>query len=156
MYSFSLYRYYIDIIYFLQCQYAGSTSISGLEKVTTLAAKLKIDRQNIDEEVQKTKKCQEDIKYEQQYLSARLEIVERLKDMLEQQIGAGNVQNIMEHYAEISQQTLSVSFFVGIFHLRFTTLLKSFHLYCLVNIIYERIMFTSIATPMKRTLCHKV
>lgn len=103
------YRYYIDIIYFLQCQYAGSTSISSLEKIITLAAKLKIDRQNIDAEIEKTKKYHEDIKYEQQYLSARLEIVERLKDMLEQQIGAGSVQNIMEHYAEISQQTLSVS-----------------------------------------------
>ncbi|XP_011701872.1 PREDICTED: centrosomal protein of 290 kDa isoform X2 [Wasmannia auropunctata] len=100
-------KYYTDIIYFLQCQYAGSTSISTLEKVITLAAKLKTDRQNIDAEMQKTKKCHEDIKYEQQYLSARLEIVERLKDMLEQQIGAGSVQNIMEHYAETSQQTLS-------------------------------------------------
>ncbi|XP_018356859.1 PREDICTED: centrosomal protein of 290 kDa-like [Trachymyrmex septentrionalis] len=100
-------KYYIDIIYFLQCQYAGSTSISTLEKVITLAAKLKIDRQNIDAELQNAKKFYEDIKYEQQYLSARLEIVERLKDMLEQQIGAGSVQNIMEHYAETSQQTLS-------------------------------------------------
>ncbi|XP_028048311.1 centrosomal protein of 290 kDa isoform X2 [Monomorium pharaonis] len=100
-------KYYIDIIYFLQCQYAGSTSISTLEKVNTLSAKVKIDRQNIDAEMQKAKKCHEDIKYEQQYLSARLEIVERLKDMLEQQIGAGSVQNIMEHYAETSQQTLS-------------------------------------------------
>lgn len=109
------YRYYIDIIYFLQCQYAGSTSISALEKVTTLAAKLKIDRQNIDVEMQKTKKCHEDVKYEQQCLSARLEIVERLKDMLEQQIGAGSVQNIMEHYAETSQQTLSVSFSMSIY-----------------------------------------
>lgn len=106
------YRYYIDIIYFLQCQYVGSTSISYLEKIITLAEKLKIDRQNIDAEIQKTKKCNEDIKYEQQYLSARLEIVERLKDMLEQQIGAGSVQNIMEHYAEVSQQTLSVSLFL--------------------------------------------
>jgi len=109
IYVLYCYRYYIDIIYFLQCQYAGSTSISTLEKVITLAAKLKIDRQNIDAELQNAKKCHEDIKYEQQYLSARLEIVERLKDMLEQQIGAGNVQNIMEHYAETSQQTLSVS-----------------------------------------------
>ncbi|EGI68317.1 Centrosomal protein of 290 kDa [Acromyrmex echinatior] len=100
-------KYYIDIIYFLQCQYAGSTSISTLEKVITLAAKLKIDRQNIDAELQNAKKCHEDIQYEQQYLSARLAIVERLKDMLEQQIGAGSVQNIMEHYAETSQQTLS-------------------------------------------------
>lgn len=49
-------KYYIDIIYFLQCQYAGSTSISTLEKVSTLAAKLKADRQNIDAEMQKTKK----------------------------------------------------------------------------------------------------
>ncbi|KAL0133342.1 hypothetical protein PUN28_000825 [Cardiocondyla obscurior] len=100
-------RYYIDIIYFFQCQYAASTSISTLEKVVTLASKLKIDRQNINEEIQKTKKCHDDIKYEQECLSARLEIVERLKDMLEQQIGAGCVQNIMEHYAETSQQTLS-------------------------------------------------
>ncbi|KAG5322462.1 CE290 protein, partial [Pseudoatta argentina] len=100
-------KYYIDIIYFLQCQYAGSTSISTLEKVITLAAKLKIDRQNIDAELQNAKKCHEGIQYEQQYLSARLAIVERLKDMLEQQIGAGSVQNIMEHYAETSHQTLS-------------------------------------------------
>lgn len=101
-------RYYTDIIYFLQCQYAGSTSLSSLEKVIALAAKLKMDRQNIDSEMQKVKKCHEDVKYEQQLLSTRLEIVERLKDILEQQIGAGSVQNIMEHFAETSQQTLSV------------------------------------------------
>jgi len=57
----------------------------------------------------KVRECHEDIKCEQQLLSARLEIVERLKDILEQQIGAGSVQNIMEHFAETSQQTLSVS-----------------------------------------------
>lgn len=106
------YRYYIDIIYFLQCQYAGSTSISALEKIIMLAAKLKTDRQSIDAETQKTKKCHEDIKQERQFLSARLEIVERLKDILEQQIGAGNTQNIIERFAENSQQTLSVSLYL--------------------------------------------
>lgn len=106
------YRYYTDIIYFLQCQYAGSTPISSLEKVITLATKLEINRQNIDTEMQKTKKCHEDIKYEQQLLSARLEIIERLKDILEQQIGAGSVQIIMERFAESSQQTLSVNFYM--------------------------------------------
>ncbi|XP_029679653.1 centrosomal protein of 290 kDa-like isoform X1 [Formica exsecta] len=100
-------KYYTDIIYFLQCQYAGSTPISTLEKVITLATKLEINRQNIDTEMQKTKKCHEGIKYEQQLLSARLEIIERLKDILEQQIGAGSVQIIMERFAESSQQTLS-------------------------------------------------
>ncbi|XP_050465506.1 centrosomal protein of 290 kDa-like isoform X1 [Cataglyphis hispanica] len=100
-------KYYTDIIYFLQCQYAGSTPISTLEKVITLATKLEIDRQNIDTEMQKTKKCHEDIINEQQLLSARLEIIERLKDILEQQIGAGSVQIIMERFAESSQQTLS-------------------------------------------------
>ncbi|XP_019698378.1 centrosomal protein of 290 kDa isoform X2 [Harpegnathos saltator] len=100
-------KYYTDIIYFLQCQYAGSTSISSLEKVIALTAKLKIDRQNVDLEMQKIKKCHENVKYEQQLLSTRLEIVERLKDILEQQIGAGNVENIMEHFAETSQQILS-------------------------------------------------
>lgn len=105
------YRYYIDIIYFLQCQYVGSTSVSALEKVIALAAKLKTDHQNIDAEMQKVKKCHEDVKYEQQLLSTRLEIVERLKDILEQQIGTGNIQNIMEHFAETSQKTLNVSLF---------------------------------------------
>ncbi|XP_012225384.2 centrosomal protein of 290 kDa [Linepithema humile] len=100
-------KYYLDIIYFLQCQYVGSTSISTLEKIIVLAAKLKTNRQSIESEMQKTKKCHEDIKHEHQLLSARLEIVERLKDILEQQIGAGSVQNVMEHFAEISQQTLS-------------------------------------------------
>lgn len=119
------YRYYIDIIYFLQCQYVGSTSISTLEKVIIFAAKLKIDRQNIDAEMQKTKKSHEDIKYEQQYLAARLEIVERLKDMLEQQIGAGSVQNIMEHYAETSQQTLSVSLYIITMYKNFNKIWQS-------------------------------
>ncbi|XP_070169848.1 centrosomal protein of 290 kDa isoform X2 [Polyergus mexicanus] len=100
-------KYYTDIIYFLQCQYAGSTPISTLEKVIILATKLEINRRNIDTEIQKTKKCHEDIKYEQQLLSARLEIIERLKDILEQQIGAGSVQIMMERFAESSQQTLS-------------------------------------------------
>lgn len=109
------YRYYTDIIYFLQCQYVGSTSISALEKIVVLAAKLKTDRQSIDAEIQNTKKCHEDIKREQHLLSARLEIVERLKDILEQQIGAGGVQNVMEHFAENSQQTLSVSLYIYIY-----------------------------------------
>ncbi|XP_029158200.1 centrosomal protein of 290 kDa-like [Nylanderia fulva] len=100
-------KYYTDIIYFLQCQYVGSTSISTLEKVITLATKLKIDRQNMDTEMQETKKCHEDVKHEQQLLSARLAIIERLKDILEQQIGTGSVQTLMERFAESSQQTLS-------------------------------------------------
>ncbi|XP_014478395.1 PREDICTED: centrosomal protein of 290 kDa isoform X2 [Dinoponera quadriceps] len=100
-------KYYTDIIYFLQCQYAGSTSVSSLEKVVALAAKLKTDRRDVDLEMRKVKKCHEDVKHERQLLSTRLEIVERLKDILEQQIGAGNVQNIMEHFAETSQRTLS-------------------------------------------------
>lgn len=69
---------------------------------------MKTDRKDIDSEIQKVKKCHEEVKHEQQLLSTRLEIVERLKDILEQQIGAGSVQNIMEHFAETSQQTLSV------------------------------------------------
>lgn len=73
-----------------------------------LAAKLKTDRQDMDSEMQKVKKCHEDVKYEQQLLSTRLEIVERLKDILEQQIGTGSVQNIMEHFSETSQKALSV------------------------------------------------
>jgi len=71
--------------------------------------KLRIDRQNIDAEMQRTKKYYEDIESDQQLLSIRLEIVERLKAILEQHIGAGNVQNIIEHFAETSQQTLNVS-----------------------------------------------
>lgn len=93
----------------MQCQYAGTTSISTLEKVITLSEKIKIDRQDVDSKMQEAKKCYEDVKYEQQLLSTRLEIVERLKDILEQQIGAGNVQNMMEHYAGTSQRTLNVS-----------------------------------------------
>jgi len=104
----------MDIIYFLQCQYAGSTSISTLENIISFAMKLRTDRQNIDAKMQKIKKSYEDIESEQQLLSIRLEIVERLKDILEQHIGADNVQNIMEHFAETSQQTLNVSLILSV------------------------------------------
>ncbi|CAD1480387.1 unnamed protein product, partial [Heterotrigona itama] len=100
-------RMYIDVIGFLQNQYAGSTSISALDRVVSLSMKLKHERRNIDSEVKKTRQCHENAKQQQEMLTNRLQIVESLKDILEQQIGSNSVQDIVQQFSEYSQYTMN-------------------------------------------------
>lgn len=102
---------YVEVIGFLQNQYAGSTSISALDRIVSLSVKLRNERQNIDSEMKKAKECHENSKQQQETLNDRLQIVESLKDILEQQIGSNSVQDIMQQFSEYSQYTLNVRVF---------------------------------------------
>ncbi|XP_076389728.1 centrosomal protein 290kDa [Megachile rotundata] len=100
-------RTFTDVIGFLQSMYAGSTSISSLDRVVSLSIKLKEERGTIDSEIRKAKECHEDAKQQQEMLMNRLQIVESLKEILEQQIGSNGVQDILQRFSEYSQYTLN-------------------------------------------------
>ncbi|XP_014607132.1 PREDICTED: centrosomal protein of 290 kDa isoform X1 [Polistes canadensis] len=100
-------RIYIDIIDFLQSQYAGSSSLSALDRVASTAKKLKKDRIELDMEMKKAKEYSNRVISQQETLTNRLEIVERLKDILEQQIGGESMQDILQQFAENSQYVLN-------------------------------------------------
>lgn len=63
----------------------------------------------MDQIMARTQGQNENLKADQDMLTHRLLIVERLKDMLEQQIGSDDVQNIMKLFSIETRQTLSVS-----------------------------------------------
>lgn len=117
---------YIEVIGFLQNQYAGSTSISALDRVISLSMKLKDERQNIDSDMKKAKECNENAKQQQETLTSRLQIVESLKDILEQQIGSNSVQDIMQRFSEYSQYTLNVRVFIKLFSKMFFLLMATY------------------------------
>ncbi|CAL7934044.1 unnamed protein product [Xylocopa violacea] len=100
-------RMYVDVVKFLQNQYAGSTSISALDRVVSLSIKLNDDRRSADSEMKEARDCREQAKRQQEMLTNRLQIVESLKDILEQQIGSNSVQDIMQRFSEYSQYTLN-------------------------------------------------
>ncbi|XP_043248630.1 centrosomal protein of 290 kDa [Colletes gigas] len=100
-------RTYVDIIGFLQNQYAGSSSISALDRIASLSFKLRDERRNIDSELKNARECRESAKVQQETLTNRLQIVESLKDILEQQIGSNSVQDIVQRFSEYSQYTLN-------------------------------------------------
>ncbi|XP_054003238.1 centrosomal protein of 290 kDa isoform X1 [Hylaeus anthracinus] len=100
-------RTYVDTIRFLQNQYAGSTSISALDRIISLSSKLNQERQNVDSELKNARECHESAKVQQEMLTNRLQIVESLKDILEQQIGSNSVQDIVQRFSEYSQYTLN-------------------------------------------------
>ncbi|XP_076766849.1 centrosomal protein 290kDa [Xylocopa sonorina] len=100
-------RMYVDVIKFLQNQYAGSTSVSALDRVASLSIKLNDERQSVDSEMKKARDCHEQAKRQQESLTDRLQIVESLKDILEQQIGSNSVQDVMQRFSEYSQYTLN-------------------------------------------------
>ena len=99
----------MEVIRFMQQQYAGSTSTTAWERYESNLIKL------LNEKLQWSKKSQENkdehnkIKLQQEVLSKRLQIVEHLKDMLEEQIGSPDVQGIIQRFSEDSQRTLNVS-----------------------------------------------
>nr|XP_050862423.1 centrosomal protein of 290 kDa isoform X1 [Vespula vulgaris] len=100
-------RTYIDVIDFLQSQYAGSSSISSLDRLTSMVEKLKTDRIELDMEMKKAKEFSNRVISQQETLTNRLEIVERLKDILEEQIGGESVQDILQKFSENSQYVLN-------------------------------------------------
>ncbi|XP_015607794.1 centrosomal protein of 290 kDa isoform X2 [Cephus cinctus] len=100
-------RSYIEIISYLQNQYAGSTSLSALERFNSKLKELMDDRAELDAKLKEAIKSSESLKLQQEILTNRLEVVERLKDILEQKIGSSDVQDLMHRFSENSQQTLN-------------------------------------------------
>ncbi|KOC58823.1 Centrosomal protein of 290 kDa [Habropoda laboriosa] len=77
-------RMYVDIIGFLQSQYAGSTSISALDRVASLSMKLKEERQNIDSEDFKYKRKITQLENELQIANNKFLEYESLVTQMEQ------------------------------------------------------------------------
>ncbi|XP_008211366.1 centrosomal protein cep290 [Nasonia vitripennis] len=102
-------RDYIEIIDFLQHQYAGSTSLSAWERYEASLNKLNNDRNEVKELISQINDQNENLKIQHETLTSRLQIVEQLKDMLEQQIGSNDVQDIMQRFTTESRQLLSES-----------------------------------------------
>ncbi|KAG7212966.1 hypothetical protein KM043_002306 [Ampulex compressa] len=100
-------RTYVDTITFLQSQYAGSSSANTLERVLSMFMKLRNDRQSVETDMRKAKECYESARLQQDLLNNRLQIVNSLKDILEQQIGSNSVQDIMQRFSEYSQHSLN-------------------------------------------------
>ncbi|KAJ8673333.1 hypothetical protein QAD02_004595 [Eretmocerus hayati] len=102
-------RDYIEIIDFLQYQYAGSTSLSAWERYEANLNRLNNDRNEVKELVTKVNDQNESLKMQHETLANRLQIVEQLKDMLEQQIGSNDVQEVMKKFTSETRQALSES-----------------------------------------------
>lgn len=75
-----------------------------------MVEKLKTDRIELDMEMKKAKEFSNRVISQQETLTNRLEIVERLKDILEEQIGGESVQDILQKFSENSQYVLNVCF----------------------------------------------
>lgn len=101
---------------FLQRQYAGSTSLTALERYESNLTKLITDREECYKLSQEAKEENEKVKLQHEILSNRLQIVEQLKDILEQQIGSPDVQNLMQRFSEESQRFLSVIIYIFIYN----------------------------------------
>ncbi|XP_043474631.1 centrosomal protein of 290 kDa isoform X2 [Leptopilina heterotoma] len=98
---------YGEIVRFLQQQYAGSTSLTALERYEKNLEKLIADREECQKMTREAKEESEKVNIQQEILSNRLQIVEQLKDILEQQIGSPDVQTLMQRFSEESQRFLS-------------------------------------------------
>lgn len=92
----------------MQHQYAGSTSLSAWERYEAGLNKLNNDRNEVKELISQIHDQNENLKLQHETLTSRLQIVEQLKDMLEQQIGSNDVQDIMQKFATETRQLLTV------------------------------------------------
>ncbi|CAG5073805.1 Similar to cep290: Centrosomal protein cep290 (Drosophila melanogaster) [Cotesia congregata] len=100
-------RNYELIIDFLRNQYSGSTSATSLLRYEDLVADLKRNRAEVERQLKEAKETLEKARMQQETLTNRLEIVERLKDILEQQIGSANVEDVIKTFSDNSQSTLN-------------------------------------------------
>lgn len=106
--SESQFKNYDGVIEFLQNQYVGSTPMTSLARYENILRQLTKEREEIGVKLRDAKEFGEGVKAQQETLANRLEIVDRLKDILEQQIGSPNVESIMHRFSENSQKDLSV------------------------------------------------
>ncbi|XP_046753485.1 centrosomal protein of 290 kDa [Diprion similis] len=99
-------RSYLDVIEFLQRQYAGSTSLAALERFESVLKKSKDDQLAIDKLLKEASTNADNIRAQQDVLAGRLQVVEQLKNILEERIGNPDVQNIIHRFSESSQSKL--------------------------------------------------
>ncbi|KAK0079026.1 hypothetical protein PV325_001844, partial [Microctonus aethiopoides] len=98
---------YENVIDYLKKQYSGFTSLSSLMRYEIMLKNLANDRINIDLQLKEAKDNNEKAKIQQETLTNRLEIVDRLKDILEQQIGSSDLDNLLQKFSENSQSALN-------------------------------------------------
>ncbi|XP_011504729.1 PREDICTED: centrosomal protein of 290 kDa-like [Ceratosolen solmsi marchali] len=100
---------YIEIIDILQHQYAGSTSLSAWERYEANSNQLRNDQNEVKKLIIKINDQNENLKIQHETLASRLQIVEQLKDILEQQIGSSDVQDIMQKFTNETKLILAES-----------------------------------------------
>ncbi|XP_043268988.1 centrosomal protein of 290 kDa [Venturia canescens] len=100
-------RCYENVIDFLRSQYAGSTSLTALQRFNTMLKNVVADRVEIDRKIAEAEELRESAKLHQELLTDRLAIVERLRDLLEDQIGSNDLESMMQSFSENSQYTLN-------------------------------------------------
>lgn len=98
---------YENVIDYLKKQYSGFTSLSSLMRYEIMLKNLANDRIKIDLQLKEANDNNEKVKIQQETLTNRLEIVDRLKDILEQQIGSSDLDNLLQKFSENSQSALN-------------------------------------------------
>lgn len=98
---------YNEVIYFLQNQYAGATCLTSLQRFQLMLEKLAKNRSQVELQLQEAQNYNEKMKLQQEIVSNRLEIVDRLKEILEEQIGSSDVENLIHKFSENSQNSLN-------------------------------------------------
>lgn len=93
---------------FFQRQYAGATSLAALDRFESMYRKLKTDEISVKKSLEQASKSEENIRSQHDLLTGRLQVVEQLKDILEQQIGSPDVQDLIHRFSENSQSMLGV------------------------------------------------
>ena len=78
--------------------------------------KLNEDRYEMDKIISKLKEDNDNLKLQEDMLTNKLQIVEKLKDLLEKQIGKDNVDEFMNYFTNEARQSVAVIlFFTTIF-----------------------------------------
>ncbi|KAL7306503.1 hypothetical protein TKK_0001202 [Trichogramma kaykai] len=109
--TFSSNENQIEVIEFLQQQYAGSTSLSSWERFEAAMNKLNSDRKEVKELLGQISDRNNNLEVQRETLSTRLRIVEQLKDILEQQIGKKDVEDTMLKFNEASRNIIDESMY---------------------------------------------
>lgn len=104
----SNFREYIEIINYLQNQYAGSTSLSAWERFENHLNKLNEDKSELGEKIKEMNQQNHELALQQKSLKTQLESVEKLKDKLEQSFGKDDIEKLMEQFRIVTQRSITV------------------------------------------------
>lgn len=106
---FLLFRSCLEVVDFLQRQYAGSTPLTALKRFEAKYKELNSEKLCVEKALKDALSIEEKARTTQELLSGRLQVVEQLKAILEEQIGSPNVQEVIHRFSEGSQSMLGVS-----------------------------------------------